>query len=111
MITISLRNKVKVNRNFNLKLINYKRVRPEYKNLKYKTILKHLSKLNTATSDIALCVGGKILETGTSNLLFISNNKFFSPIESFYRGTNLKFFEKKNKNYKKRYYFKTIKKL
>ncbi len=109
LITISLRNKVKVNRNFNLKLINYKRVRPEYKNLKYKTILKHLSKLNTATSDIALCVGGKILETGTSNLIFISNNKFFSPIESFYRGTNLKFFEKKIKIIKKDIILKQLK--
>ena len=101
LITISLRNKVKTNRNFSLKLINYKRINPEYKNLKYKTILKHLSKLNTIKSDIALCVGNKILETGTSNLLFISNNKIFSPIESFYKGTNLKFFEKKIKIIKK----------
>ena len=95
LISVSLRNKFKPNKNFNLKLINYKRIRPEYKNLKYKTILRHLSKLNTTKSDIALCVRNKILETGTSNLLFISKNKIYSPIKSFYKGTNFKFFKKK----------------
>ena len=97
LISLSLRNKVKIKKNFDLKLINYKRVRPEYKNLKYKTILKYLSKLNTAKSDIALCVDNKVLETGTSNLLFISKNKIFSPIKKFYKGTNLRFFKKKFK--------------
>jgi len=101
LISISLRNKVKTGKNFNLKLINYKRIEPEYKNLKYKTILKHLSKLNTSNSDVILIDGKKILETGTSNLLFISNNKIFSPIKNFYKGTNFRFFEKKVKIIKK----------
>ena len=101
LISISLRNKVKTSKNFNLKFINYKRIEPEYKNLKYKTILKHLSKLNTSNSDVVLIDGKKILETGTSNLLFISNNKIFSPIKNFYKGTNFRFFEKKVKIIKK----------
>ena len=101
LISISLRNKVKISKNFNLKFINYKRIEPEYKNLKYKTILKHLSKLNTSNSDVVLIDGKKILETGTSNLLFISNNKIFSPIKNFYKGTNFRFFEKKVKIIKK----------
>ena len=101
LISISLRNKVKTDKNFSLKLINYKRIMPEYKNLKYKTILRHLSKLNTIKSDIALSVGGKILETGTSNLLFVSENKIYSPIKNYYKGTNLKFFEKKIRIIKK----------
>jgi len=42
LISISLRDKVKTSKNFSLNLINYKRINPEYKNLKYKTILKHL---------------------------------------------------------------------
>tara|TARA_Y100000741_G_scaffold239528_1_gene183363 strand:+ start:667 stop:1455 length:789 start_codon:yes stop_codon:yes gene_type:complete len=95
LITISLRNKVKTDKNFSLNLIKYKRINPEHKNLKYKIILKHLSKLNTTKSDIALTVGNKVLETGTSNLLFVSNSKIFSPMKNFYKGTNLKFFEKK----------------
>ena len=95
IISISLRNKIKTQKNFNLKLINYKRIKPEFKNLKYKIILKHLSKLNPSKSDIALIYGKKILESGTSNLLFVSKNKIFSPIKNFYKGTNIKFFEKK----------------
>ena len=95
IISVSLRNKIKTQKNFNLKLINYKRFNPEYKNLKYKTILKHLSKLNPSKSDIVLISSKKILESGTSNLLFATKNKIFSPIKNIYKGTNIKFFEKK----------------
>ena len=101
LISISLREKVKIDKNFSLKIINYKRVSPEYKNLKYNIILRHLSKLNTIKSDIALIVRNKVLETGTSNLLFATSDKIFSPINKFYKGTNLKFFEKNFKIIKK----------
>jgi len=37
----------------------------------------------------------KIFETGTSNLLFVKNNKIYSPKNKYYRGTNFKFYEKK----------------
>ena len=36
MISISLRKRLKPKSDFNLKLINYQRIDPEYKNLKYK---------------------------------------------------------------------------
>ncbi len=108
LISISLRDRVKTDKNFDLKLINYKRISPEHKNLKYKIILKHLSKLNTTKSDIALIVDKKVLETGTSNLLFISNNKIFSPKKNIYKGTNLKFFEKKISIIKKDIYLKKL---
>ena len=105
MISISLRKKLKVKSNFSLKLINYKRIDPEYKNLKYKKILNFLKKMNTTKSDIALYKNNKILESGTSNLLFIKKNKIYSPINSFYKGTTLKFFTKKIKNIKKKNIF------
>ena len=108
IISISLRKKIKTHKNFSLKILNYKRIKPEYKNLKYKTILKHLSKLEPAKSDIALVVNNKILESGTSNLLFVSKNKIYSPINKFYKGTNVKFFEKKVKIIKKNIYLKNI---
>ena len=95
LISISLRKRVTPKLNFNLQLINHKRAKPEHKNLKYKKILKHLSKIDNSKSDIALCVNKKILESGTSNLLFISNNKIYSPINKFYKGNTYKFFEKK----------------
>ncbi len=105
MISISLRKRLKPKSNFSLKLINYKRIDPEYKNLKYKKILSFLEKIDTTKSDIALYKNNKILESGTSNLLFIKKNKIYSPINSFYKGTTLKFFTKKIKKIKKKNIF------
>ena len=105
MISISLRKKLKPKLNFSLKLVNYKRVDPEYKNLKYKKILSFLNKMDTAKSDIALYKNKKILESGTSNLLFIKKNKIYSPISNYYKGTTLKFFTKKIKKIKKKNIF------
>jgi len=105
MISISLRKRFKPKSNFILQLVNYKRIDPEYKNLKYKKILKFLNKMDTTKSDIALHKNNKILESGTSNLLFIKKNKIYSPINSFYKGTTLKFFTKKIKKIKKRNIF------
>merc|ERR1711966_209055 len=48
-LSISLRKRIKPNLNFNLK---------------YKEILKHLSKLDNSKSDIGLCSNNKILESG-----------------------------------------------
>ena len=105
MISISLRKRFKPKSNFSLKLINYKRIEPEYKNLKYKKILNFLKKMDTTKSDIALYKNKKILESGTSNLLFVKKNKIYSPINNFYKGTTLKFFTKKLKKIKKRNIF------
>ena len=97
ILSISLRKRIKPKLNFNLKLVNLKRQKPEFKNLKYKEILKHLSKLDNSKSDIGLCHNKKILETGTSNILFVKNRKIFSPINKFYKGITYKFFKSKIK--------------
>ena len=97
-LSISLRKRVKPNLNFDLRLVNLKRQKPEFKNLKYKEILKHLSKLDNSRNDIGLCSNNKIFETGTSNLLFIKNNKVYSPINKIYKGITYKFFKSKLKN-------------
>ena len=91
--------------NFTLKLITYKRIDPEYKNLKYKKILSHLKKMDMSKSDIALYKDNKILETGTSNLLFIKKNKIYSPLNDFYKGTTFNFFLEKLKKIKKKNIF------
>ena len=101
IISISLRKKLIPKSKFSLKLINYKRIDPEYKNLKYKKILNFLEKIDTTKFDIALYKNKKILESGTSNLLFIKKNKIYSPISNFYKGTTLNFFLKKIKILKK----------
>ena len=97
-ISISLRKRIKPKINFNLKLVNLKRHKPEFKNLKYKKILKYLSKLDNSKSDIGLCSNKKIFETGTSNIFFIKNKKVFSPINKFYKGITFNFFRSKIKN-------------
>ena len=97
IISISLRKRVAPKLNFNLKLINLKREKPEFKNLKYKKILSHLSKMDNSKSDIGLIYDKKILETGTSNLLFIKNKKVFAPVKDHYEGNIYKFFKTKIK--------------
>ena len=96
-LSISLRKRIKPSLNFNLKLVNLKREKPEFKNLKYKKILKHLSQLDNSKSDIALCSNEKIFETGTSNILFIKDARIFSPMNKFYEGITFKFFRSKIK--------------
>ena len=95
IISISLRKRFKPKLTFNLKLINHKRYNPEFKNLKYKVILKNLSKMNTSKSDIGLCNNKIIFESGTSNILFIKKNYIFSPIDKIYKGVTFKFFKNK----------------
>jgi len=94
MISISLRNKKTPKLKFDLKLVNYKRVNPEFKNLKYQLILKYLSKIDNTTSDIGLCFNKHILESGTSNIFFIKNDNVYSPTKMIYKGITYNFFKK-----------------
>jgi 4-amino-4-deoxychorismate lyase len=95
IISISLRERKTPKLKFNLKLINHKRVDPELKNLKYKFILKYLTKMDNTTSDVGLCYKENILESGTSNIFFIKDNKIFSPSKNIYKGVTYNFFKKK----------------
>ena len=97
VISISLRKRIKPKLSFNLKLVNLRREKPQYKNLKYKKILSHLAKLDNSKSDIGLVVNDKILETGTSNLLFVKKQQIFTPIKNYYEGNTYKFFKSKIK--------------
>ena len=109
IISISLRKRIKPKKDFNLRLVNLKRLKPEFKNLKYKEILKYLINLDNSKSDIALCSNNQIFETGTSNILFIKANNVYSPINNFYKGITYNFFKKKIKIINKNIYLNTIK--
>tara|TARA_B110000196_G_C21118508_1_gene651839 strand:- start:1100 stop:1870 length:771 start_codon:yes stop_codon:yes gene_type:complete len=109
IISISLRKRIKPKLKFNLKLVNYKRIQPEHKNLKYQKILKYFSKINVSNSDIGLCNKKKILESATSNILFVNNDKIYSPVNKFYKGITFKFFENKLKKIiKKNIFIKSL---
>jgi len=97
LISISIRKRPKSMKNFNLLLFKYKRIDPNYKNLYYKKIIAKLSKLNPTRFDIALVSNKKILETGTSNLVFVKNGKIYSPKKNCYFGNTIKFINKKIK--------------
>jgi branched-subunit amino acid aminotransferase/4-amino-4-deoxychorismate lyase len=97
IISISLRKRVNPKKNFNLKLVKLKREKPQFKNLKYKKILSYLSKMDNSRSDIGLVFNKKILESGTSNLLFVKNKKVFAPVKDYYEGNTYKFFKTKTK--------------
>ena len=97
IISISIRKRPKLKKNFSLLLFRYKRIEPNYKNLYYKKILMKLSKVDSTKFDIALVANNKILETGTSNLVFVKNEKLFSPKKDCYIGNTLKFISKKIK--------------
>jgi len=97
IISISLRKRIKPKPYFYLKLVKLKRHRPEYKNLKYKAIIKHLSKLDNSKFDIGLCSNKQIYESGTSNIFFIKNDKVYSPLIKFYKGITYNFFKNKIK--------------
>ena len=111
IISISLRKRLSPKLNFNLKLVNLKRERPQFKNLKYKKILSHLSKMDNTKSDIGLVFNKKLFETGTSNLLFVRNDKIFTPKKDYYEGITYKYFKSKVKKiYKKEIFVKELKK-
>ena len=91
IISISLRKRVSPKLNFDLKLVKLKREDPTHKNLKYKKILSYLSKMDNSKSDIGLVSNKKLLETGTSNLLFVKDQKIFTPKKNYYVGNTFKF--------------------
>ena len=110
IISISLRKRVSPKSNFDLKLVNLKREKPQFKNLKYKKILRHLSKMDNSKSDIGLVYKKMILETGTSNLLFIGHNKIYTPTKGYYEGNTFKFIKSKIKKViKKNIFIKDLK--
>jgi len=109
-ISISIRKRFKPKKNFELKIINYKRIDPQTKNLYYKKILKELNKYDPSKIDIALVYKGKILETCTSNILFFKNKEYFSPKNDCYIGNTINYLKGKIKISFKDIYYKDLKK-
>ena len=109
-ISISIRKRLKPKKDFELKLINYRRIDPETKNLYYKKILKELNKYDPSKTDIALIYKGKILETCTSNILFFKNREYFSPKNNCYIGNTINYLKGKIKISFKDIYYRDLKK-
>ena len=110
ILSISIRKRLKPKTDFELKIINYKRIDPKTKNLYYKKILKELNKYDASRTDIALVHGGKLLETCTSNILLYKNKKYYSPKNDCYIGNTIKYLKSKIKISFKDIYYKDLKK-
>ena len=54
-ISISIRKRLTPKKEFSLKVFNYKRIEPKYKNLFYKQILKRLGNFDATKYDLVLC--------------------------------------------------------
>lgn len=94
IISVSLRVRINPSKKFSINLYNYKRERPDYKNLKYNKILKKMNFINVKNCDLGLTQKGKILETATANILFVKNNILYSPKDHFYKGITIKYLNK-----------------
>ena len=110
ILTISIRKRLRPKKNFQLKIVNYRRIDPETKNLYYKKILKELNKYDPSKIDIALVYQGKILETCTSNILLCKNKEYFSPKNNCYIGNTIRYLKSKIKITFKDIYYKDLKK-
>ncbi|OUX38190.1 MAG: hypothetical protein CBE33_01425 [Candidatus Pelagibacter sp. TMED273] len=97
LISISIRKRLIPQKNFKLKIMEYKRFDPKYKNLYYKKIIKVLNTLDAKKFDIALTYKNKLLETGTSNIICVKKNVFYSPKNNCYIGNTIKFLKRKIK--------------
>ena len=53
--------------------------------------------MDHSSSDVALSFNNRLLESGTSNILLIKDNKVYSPLKGIYKGITYKFFKKKLK--------------
>ena len=65
--------------------------------------------MDNSKSDIILINKNKVMETGTSNLLFIKNKEVFGPKKDYYEGNTYKFLKTKIKKIlKKNIYIKEL---
>ena len=101
-ISVSLRKRLKPKKKFYARIKNYKRINPKLKNLKYNKILSFLNNINISNTEIILSYKKTLLEGCTTNVLFVSRNKIYSPVKNIYEGTTLKFFKRKIKTIKKK---------
>ena len=90
-ISLSVRPRLKIKKNFIGTLFNYQRTHPDIKNLYYKKIIKILKKIDTRNEEVMLFSKKFLLEGCTSNILCIHNNKIYIPNKNFYRGITMNY--------------------
>ena len=104
-ISLSLRSRLKPNKIFQCKFVNYQRSNAKIKNLQYKKILSMQKNINMQKMEILFYNKNIILEGSTTNLILIKNNQIILPKGNYYKGVTMNYLLKKIKN---KYFFKSI---
>jgi len=91
ILSISLRKRNKISKNFSIKLYSYVRPLYEYKHLKYKKILNLQKKINIKNEEIIFYNNKSLLEGSTSNLIAVKKNNLYIPKSNYYYGVTLKY--------------------
>lgn len=102
IISVSLRERLKPNTNFDAILFSYQRSTPSLKNLYYKKILKKLFSINTQKTEIILFQNNILLEGCTTNIFCVCNKIIYIPRTNFYEGTTMNYLLRKSKRVSKK---------
>jgi len=102
IISVSLRDRLKSNKNFDAILFSYQRSNPLLKNLYYKKILKKLLSINIQKTEIILYKNNILLEGCTTNIFCIRNKIIYIPRANFYEGTTMNYLLRKTKRVSKK---------
>ena len=96
-ISLSLRPRLRPNKQFTAILSYYKRPIPYMKNLYYKKIISFLNSINSQSEEIILCNKGLLLEGCTTNILCVHNKTIYIPLKNYYKGITMQYLLFKSK--------------
>ena len=97
IISLSMRSRIQLNKNFSAIITSYQRTNPSLKNLHYKKIIKILNLINIEQQEVILSNKGLLLEGCTTNVLCVRNKKICVPIKNYYQGTTMNYILRKTR--------------
>ena len=95
ILSISLRNRIKISKKFSIHLKFYQRKLPNFKHLNYIKILNFQKKIDLTNEEIVFYNHNSILEGSTSNIIFVKNNTLYIPTTGYYFGITLRYLLRK----------------
>ena len=97
ILSISLRNRIKISKKFSIYLKFYQRKIPNFKHLNYAKVLNLQKKINLSNEEIVFYNNNTILEGSTSNIIFVKNNTLYIPTTGYYFGITLRYLLRETK--------------
>ena len=91
ILSISVRKRIKIVKNFSIMLKSYQRPLASLKHLNYKKILSFQTKINLNKEEIVFYKNNSLLEGSTTNIIAVKKDILFIPLKSYYFGTTLRY--------------------